>query len=258
MFHFSKNIKKRTLILCSFFVILLSLTCSSHEEQKQATKEMNIPKGQIIFQDNFENLENWHPEGFIEGVTRLEPGTMRLDCSGSEQGGIGCMAFCKKDFPDSICIEFGFYMEEKNGLVIVFCGMMGLNGEDAIIGLPLRDGTFDEYTGKDASIRSYHVSISRYDDDGIHTGVSNWRRNPGLHLMAQGEDFCKEIRKKYHIALIKAGPICQLQVNGKVASGFTDPQTSPDKIPTSGKVGFRAIGNKAIARISNFKVTALD
>ena len=217
-----------------------------------------IPKGKIIFEDYFQNLDNWHPEGFIECVTRLAPGNMRLDCSGSEQGGLGCMAFCKTDFPDSICIEFDFCMEEKNGLVIVFCGMMGLNGEDAVTGVPQRKGLFDEYTNKDAVIRSYHVSISRYDDNGIHTGVSNWRRNPGLHLMAQGEDHCKEIQKKYHVVIIKAGPTCQLWVDGKFASGFTDPQTLPDKIPTTGKVGFRAIGNKAIARISNFKATVLD
>jgi hypothetical protein len=76
--------------------------------------------------------------------------------------------------------------------------------------------------------------------------------------MAQGKDFCKEIRRKYHIEIIKAGSTCQLQVDGKVASVFTDPQILSDKIPTSGKVGFRAIGKKAIARISNFKVTALD
>lgn len=219
---------------------------------------MKFTKGHIIFEDGFDNLDYWHSEGLVEGVTRLEPGTMRLDCNSSEQGGLGSMAFCNKDFPDRICIEFDFYMEEKNGLVIVFCGMMGRNGEDAIFEVPKRKGMFEEYTGKNASIRSYHVSISRYDDNGNHTGVSNWRRNPGLHLMAQGEDYCKEIRKKYHIEIIKAGPTCQLWVDGKFASGFTDPQTLPDKMPTSGKVGFRAIGKKAIARISNFKVTELD
>lgn len=241
----------------SFIVILIYLNCSSDKEQKQAIIEMDNPIGQIIFEDNFDSLENWHAEGVIEGVTLLRAGTLRLNCNDSKQGGIGCMAFCKQDFPGSICIEFDFYMEEKNGLVIVFCGMKGLNGEDAITGVPLRKGMFDEYTGKDAVIRSYHVSISRYDDNGIHTGISNWRRNPGLHLMAQGEDFCKEIHKTYHIKIIKAGPTCRLEVDGKMASEFTDPQTLQDEIPTTGKVGFRAIGKKAIARISNFRAKTL-
>jgi hypothetical protein len=249
--------KSIRLTFLSFILFNLYFSCSPDSEQKELTMKKIIPEGKVIFEDNFQNLNNWHPEGFVEGVTLFEQGTMRLDCSGSEQGGIGCMAFCKQDFTDSIAIEFDFYMEEKNGLVLVFCGMKGLNGEDAITELPLRKGMFDEYTGEDALIRSYHVSISRYDDNGVHTGVSNWRRNPGLHLMAQGEDYCKEIRKKYHIVIIKAGPTCQLQVDGKVASGFTDPQTLPDEIPTSGEIGFRAIGKKAIARISDFKIMAL-
>ncbi len=250
------------MIIIRLFLIFLVLfnfylSCSSDSGKQKFLMEKIIPKGEVLFEDDFENLDKWHPEGLVAGVALLEKGILRLDCSGSEQGGLGCMAFCNEDFPDSICLEFDFYMEEKNGLVLVFCGMKGLNGQDAITGVPQRKGMFDEYTGENALIRSYHVSISRYDDNGSHTGVSNWRRNPGLHLMAQGSDFCKEIRKKYHIAIIKAGPGCQLQVDGIVASGFTDPQTLADEIPTSGKVGFRAIGRKAIARISNFKVTSL-
>jgi len=250
--------KLTQLFLLSLTLLIFYLCCSPETEQKELTMKRIIPKGKNIFKENFEHLNNWHLEGFVNCVSLVKPGIMRLDCSGSKQGGLGCMAFCKHDFSDSICIEFDFFMEEKNGLVIVFCGMMGLNGEDAINEVPERKGMFEEYTGVDAVIRSYHVSISRYDDNGVHTGVSNWRRNPGLHLMAQGEDHCKEIRKRYHIAIIKAGPTCQLQVDGKVASGFIDPQTMSDKIPTSGRVGFRAIGKNAIVRISNFKVTELE
>jgi len=241
-----------SLILLNFY-----FSCYPDSEKMELTMKKITSKGEVLFTDNFENLDNWHPEGLIEGLTLLKPGIMRLDCSGSEQGGLGCMAFTKMDFPDSICIEFDFYMEENNGLLLIFSGLKGLNGEDAITGVPPRKGIFGEYTGKDALIRSYHVSISRYDDSGTHTGVSNWRRNPGLHLMAQGEDYCKKIRSKYHIAVVKAGPTCQLQVDGKVASGFIDLQTFLDEIPTSGKIGFRVIGKKAIARISNFKVTSL-
>lgn len=219
--------------------------------------EKMVPKGKVIFEDNFENLDNWHPEGHVQGVTLVEKGMMRLDCTGSKQGGVGCMAFCKKDFPDRICVEYDLFVEEKNGLVITFLGMKGLEDEDAITGVPKRKGIFKDYVAPDATTRSYHISVSRYGDKGEHTGVSNWRRNPGLNLMAQGDDLCKEIKKKYHIAIIKDGPICQLQVDGTVASGFTDPKKLPDEIPTSGKVGFRAIGAKAIARLSNFKVRLL-
>ncbi len=219
--------------------------------------EKIAPEGNLIHEDRFEDLDNWHLEGLVEGAGIVAGGVLRLDCSGSRQGGAGCMAFCKRDFPDNICVEYDLFVAEKNGLVITFLAMKGLGGEDAITGVPARAGVFDDYVGENATTRSYHCSVSRYDDKGEHTGVSNWRRNPGLHLMGQGEDLCRQIRTPYHVAFIKAGRTCQLQVNGAIASGFTDPGELPDEIPTSGKVGFRVIGAKAIARFSNFKVTAL-
>jgi len=216
------------------------------------------PKGKVIYQDNFQDLANWHAEGLVHGVSLLKPGVMRLDCTGSEQGEIGCMAFCKTDFPDNICLEYNIYVEEKNGLAITFLAMQGLNGEDAIDGVPFRKGLFREYVGRKAATRSYHVSISRYNDKAQHTGVSNWRRNPGAHLMAQADDLCKEIQRPYRIAIIKKGPLLQLQVDDRFASGFDDPQDIEGDIPRKGKIGFRLIGAKAIARISNLKVTLVD
>ena len=219
--------------------------------------EKIVPHGEVLYEDHFEDLNNWHLEGLVEGASIGAPGALRLDCTGSRQGGPGCMAFCKRDFPDNVCVEYDLFVEEKNGLVITFVAMRGRGGEDAITGVPPRAGVFDDYVGENATTRSYHCSVSRYDDRGEHTGVSNWRRNPGLHLLAQGEDLCKEIRRAYHVAIVKAGPTCQLQVDGAVASGFTDPDELPDKIPTSGKVGFRVIGARAVARFSSFKVTTL-
>jgi len=223
--------------------------------QNQKVIEFLLTQGELIFQDNFKNLDNWHFEGLVDGVTNPEPGIMRLDCSGSKLGGAGCMAFCKIDFPDNIKIEYDLFVEEKNGLVITFIGMKGIHGQDAITGVPKRKGIFDDYVSKKASTRSYHVSLSRYNDQAEHTGVSNWRRNPGLHLMAQGKDLCKQIQKWYHITVIKNGPTCKLYVDGKPAGSFTDPQTLDGEIPTSGKIGFRAIGVRAVAKISNFKVS---
>jgi hypothetical protein len=135
--------------------------------------------------------------------------------------------------------------------------MQGLHGQDAITGVPPRAGAFDDYTGDDATTRSYHVSVCRYMDDGSHSGVSNWRRNPGLHLMASGKDLCTETGKPYHIKITKRGAALAIFVNDQPGPSFTDPDTLPDQLPTIGKVGFRAIGSKATFRISNFKVTPL-
>ena len=209
----------------------------------------------ILFEDDFRNLENWRLEGTKK--VSVEHGVMRILCDGSRQGGVGCMAFCRKDFPDGIAVEYDLLVHESNGLIITFVAMQGLNGEDAIADFPPRKGEFKDYTGDDCPLGSYHVSVSRYDDEGNHTGVSNWRRNPGLHLMAQGEDRCERIGRKYHIRIEKEGPCCALFVDGRPGGCFVDPQELPGAIPTEGKIGFRAIGSKVVAEVSRFRVLRL-
>ena len=215
------------------------------------------PNGEVLFEDDFRSgPDNWHHEG-TGTVTIPEPGLMLLDCTGSRQGGPGCQSFCSRDFPDGIAVECDLLVKESNGLVITFLAMRGLKGEDIITDLPPREGIFLDYVGQDARMRSYHVSVSRYNDRGEHTGVSNWRRNPGLHLMGQGEDLCKEVGRPYHIRIVKDGGHCQLGVGRRLAHEFTDPGELPDEIPSCGKVGFRAIGSRVIAQIRNFRVRAL-
>jgi hypothetical protein len=210
----------------------------------------------VLFQEKFDNLDRWHLEGKTDGASVLPGGQLRLDCK-SKMGYEGVMAFCRQDFPDDIAIEYDFLCEKHNGLFITFVAMKGVNGEDAITGVPPRKGVFEDYTGDHASTRSYHVSICRYEDDGSHTGVSNWRRNPGLHLMVSGPDLCQEAGRTYHVKIIKRGPHCRVEVDGRPGAEFTDPQTLPGPIPTGGKFGFRAIGADAVFRVWNVKVTAL-
>ncbi len=217
-----------------------------------------IPTGPVLFEDDFRRgLGNWYHEGAGRMVIE-RPGIMRIEIIGSRQGGAGCQAFCRKDFPDHIAIEYDLKVLTKNGLIITFFAMQGLHSEDMIAGgLPPRQGVFKDYTGPDAALKSYHVSISRYGDTGEHTGVSNWRRNPGLHLMGSGPDLCREIGQWYRIRIVKDGLHCQLQVNGVLAHEFTDPNELDLPLPTEGKVGFRAIGSDVRALIRNFRVRAL-
>ena len=236
----------------------LRVSQALNRSEPEEAKKMIEPKGELLFAEDFGlGLGNWYHEG--AGEIRLEePGVMRLEIIGSRQGGPGCQAFCRRTFPDHIAIDYDLKVLTQNGLVITFVGMAGLNGEDLIDGgLPPREGVFADYTGKDAKLKSYHVSVSRYNDKGEHTGVSNWRRNPGLHLMGQGEDLCKEIGRWYHVRIVKDGGHCQLQVNGRVAHEFTDPETLDTPMPTEGKVGFRAIGANVQALVRSFEVRAL-
>src|SRR5688500_14964799 len=218
-----------------------------------ATTAPTTSQAKVLAEENFQNLDRWHLEGMTQGVS-VSDGQLRLACEGSQQGAVGTMAFLKQDFPDNIAIEYDLIVENHNGLLITFVAMTGLKGEDAITEAPKRKGVFPDYFD---GTRSYHVSICRYDDDGKHTGVSNWRRNPGLNLMVSGKDWCTETNTKYHVTITKRGPHCRVEVDGKVGAEFTDPQTLPGPIPAGGKIGFRAIGSKAIFRIANLKVTAL-
>lgn len=239
-------------------LLLVVLGYQSRKGEEGHGKEQLVPLAmRILFQDEFKDLSNWIHEG-IGSVFIGEPGVMRIECTGSTQGGAGAQAFCRHDFPDSIAIEYDVMVLTNNGLMITFIAMKGLDGEDMFAELPPRAGLFTEYTGVDARLRSYHVSVSRYDDEGNHTGVSNWRRNPGLHLMAQGPDLCKESQRWYQIRIVKEGPHCQLLVDGQLAHEFTDPDELDTPMPDTGKVGFRAIGSNVQALIRNFRVIALE
>ena len=211
---------------------------------------------EVLFSDPFVKLKNWHKEG-VGKLAIVEPGVLRIECVGSRQGGVGCMAFCRKDFPDGIAVEYDLVVKESDGLAIAFLAMQGRKGEDMIKDLPTRKGQFKDYIDKDGPLQSYHVSVSRYNDKGEHTGVSNWRRNPGLHLMGQGKDLCKAIGKTYAIRIEKDGPRCAIFVNGKPGPAFTDPMELPGPIPMAGKFGFRTIGTRVIAEIRNFRVKRL-
>jgi hypothetical protein len=217
--------------------------------------ELAAAKGKILFEDDFENLDNWHHEGGGK-LSQPEKNMLQLNCLESSQGNAGCMAFCREDFPDNICVEYDLRAVSSKGLIITFIASKGRNGEDMITELPARKGIFADYIFN-PRMRSYHVSVSRYNDKGEHTGVSNWRRNPGIFMMAQQEDLCKEINTWYHISIIKKKSLLQLGVNGKLAGGFIDPDEIPEPIPSDGKIGFRAIGSEVIAQIKGFKVKSL-
>lgn len=266
----------KTLILTGIVIIMLTLITGANAKMKTIEElkeyrakagqdkvwgDTNVDKpltakGKILYSDNFENLKNWHHEGGGK-LTQPEANILQLNCIDSRQGGTGCMAFCRTDFPDSICIEYDMKVVKSKGLVITFIAFQGRNGEDAITELPARKGIFADYI-YNSRLRCYHVSVSRYNDKGEHTEVSNWRRNPGLFLMGQQKDLCKKIAKWYHITIIKKGGLLQLIVNGQLAGGFKDLNKIPEEIPIAGKVGLRTIGAEVIVQIKNFKVTALD
>jgi len=214
-------------------------------------------KGKVLYREDFAQLSNWQHEG-IGQLTQPAAGVMQLNCVGSRQGGPGCMAFCKQDFPDNILIEYDMKALTNRGLFITFIGFAAReSGKDVLTDLPKREGIFADYIHSEA-LRCYHVSVSRCNDKGEHTGTSNWRRNPGIFMMAQQQDLCEKHNTWYHVAIVKQDKLLQMAVDGKLAGGFIDNDEIPEPIPTAGKVGFRSIGADVLVQIRGFKVTALE
>lgn len=246
---------------------LKEFSAQAERESKAATGEAKVwgdtdipqlreAKGKVLYVDTFDSFDNWHHEGTGE-LTRPEPEVMQLNCIGSRQGRAGCMAFCREDFPDNIRIEYDMRALTNKGLLITFIAACGRNGEDMITELPAREGIFADYI-YNPGLRCYHVSISRYNDKGEHTGTSNWRRNPGIFMMAQQTDLCEVANCWYHVTIVKQGKLLQMAVSGKLAGGFVDQDEIPEPIPTEGKIGFRSIGADVRVQVKNFRVTALE
>lgn len=180
---------------------------------------IDYPNHEILHEDTFQTLDQWHHEG----AGHLEPipgGGMRMACVGSEQGGPGCMAFFRPNLPDQVSISYEVKVKSHGGLIINYLAIRGINGEDLIEDadkLEPRIGTMRNYFATKWGLQSYHVSYSRFDDEGNHTSTSNWRRNPGCLLAGHGIDLVQEIGRRYSIGLTKDLGSLQLYVDSLFA-----------------------------------------
>lgn len=186
---------------------------------------------------------------------------MRMGCLGSRQGGPGCMAFFRPDLPDGISISYDLVVGSHGGLIINYLAIRGLNGEDLVEDrdqLERRTGVMKNYYAARWGLQSYHVSFSRFDDDGHHTETSNWRRNPGCVLVGHGVDPVRELGRRYAIRLTKDFGCLQLYVDGRFAHGLIDRAEGRFPIPDWGKFGFRLIGSNVRAEVHNLRIHRID
>ena len=212
--------------------------------------------GELLHKDNLAELSAWHHEG-AGRMERLDGGGMRLHCLAGKQGGQGCIAFFRPTLPDQIAIEYDLTVRSHGGLVINYIAIRGLGGEDLITDadkLEPRTGVMANYYARKWGLQSYHVSLSRFDDEGRHTGTSNWRRNPGCLLVGHGIDPMQELNRTYHVRITKDAGHCQAFVDGRFAHAFIDRDESRYPIPDYGKFGFRLIGSDVMADVAAFRV----
>jgi hypothetical protein len=203
-----------------------------------------------IFEDSFNNLDNWQPEGpftptIVDG--RLHIKTVY------EPKKVGEYVWCKKELPADFRLEYDFTPArdtgEKGFFLLFFC-QQGVKGED-ILGddlfnhyLPARDWKADEDFDKYVSaanrkshhqsrIRGYHTSYLRGE-----SATCNLRKNPGLVLLKQSkldEKLPKE--KTAHIILTKQAGHITLTLNGEVFMDHTDDKD----VYSGGRFGFRQV-----------------
>jgi hypothetical protein len=210
---------------------------------------------ELLCQDSFADFANWHHEG-IGRIVAAPGGGMRLHCLGSRQGSEGCMAFFRPDLTEAIAVEYDVTIRGQGGLMINYNAIRGLKGEDLIADrdrLPPRTGVMADYFSQRQGLQSFHVSLSRFDDQGRHTGTSNWRRNPGGLLIGHGNDPIREIGRSYHVRLTKDRGHLQCFVDGVFAHCAFDRDESKHPIPDTGKFGFRLVGSDVAVDVRNFR-----
>jgi hypothetical protein len=216
-------------------------------------------ESQLHTDDFAGGFDRWHHEG-VGQIAPAPGGGMRLHCFGSRQGAEGCMAFFRPTLPDLVAFEYDITLRSHGGLVINYLAIRGLRGEDMIEDrsrLEPRTGIMANYFSRVWGLQSYHVSISRFNDKGVHTGTCNMRRNPGSILMAHGMDMVTQIDRRFHIRLVKDAGHVGLFVDGQHAMGFVDRNEARGPIPDTGKFGFRLIGSDVLADVENFAVYRL-
>lgn len=215
---------------------------------------------ELLFSDDLLDLANWHHEG-IGTMETLPGGGLRLHCLGSRQGEEACLAFFRPDLPDRVAVSYEIVIHSHGGLVINYIALRGLKGEDLIRDagrLEPRTGVMKNYYAARWGLQSYHISFSRFNDRGMHTNTSNWRRNPGARLVGHGDDPVRELGRRYRVRLTKDAGFLQFFVDGAFAHAAVDRDTSRRPLPDYGKFGFRLVGSDIKADIFGFRVHRID
>jgi hypothetical protein len=215
---------------------------------------------------HYENLAPLHvataPSDWLhEGIGKILPTPdargIDLACLDSKQGAQGCMAFFKSPLPDHIAISYELTVHSQRGLVINYLALRGLAGEnpfDPASQLPPRTGIMANYWASEFGLQSYHLSFSRYNDKGIHTGTANIRRNPGGYLVGHGIDPVRLTGTPFHVRITKDLGAIQLFINDQLAIASVDHATNMGPIPDQGYFGFRLVGSDVRITIKDFAV----
>jgi hypothetical protein len=197
-----------------------------------------LQTGRLLYRASMgdaESVKGWQMEG--PGEVSFKEGWMHIESPGEEMHHV---FWCPERFPGSFIAQWDAQnMETDAGLCIVFFAAAGGDGQSVLADdLPKRDGTFTHYTK--GAIRCYHISYYANTPDTPDRGHANLRKNPGFHLVLEGQDGIPAKSEHVHaITLAKLGPKIRLWVDDRNVIDWTDTGEIGGNPHGDGFIGFR-------------------
>lgn len=226
----------------SRYLLVVLLLSASHRvtgaERERVALPEQLQAGRLLYQASLadpESVRGWRMEG--PGEVTFQDGWMHMQSPGEAMHHV---FWCPERFPGSFIAQWEAQnLETDAGLCIVFFAAAGQAGQSVLADdLPPRDGTFTHYT--QGAIRCYHISYYANTPDTPDRGHANLRKNPGFHLVQEGQDGIPAKSQSIHtITLAKLGSQIRLCVDDRRVIDWTDTGEVGGAPHTDGYLGFR-------------------
>jgi hypothetical protein len=242
---------KRLPALCALLV-----GCASLESDRIIPLPGGVSRGALIYSNplaSSADVADWKMDG--PGEIRFDDGWMLMQSPGETGHHV---FWCPRDFPADFIAEWDAKkLHTGLGLCIVFFAAKGVGGEGIFDpSLPSRTGLFAQYVN--GAIRNYHVSYYANPDDAPDRRTANIRKNPGSHLVMEGDEGIPTDSAAIHrMTLIKNGGHVMMLDNGRKFLEWTDDGRALGPVYGEGKIGFRQMQWTRF-RYRDFRVWALQ
>jgi len=231
------NISKSSLpslaAMLMHFVSLLFFFCLSASAGAQS-----YTKGKLLYTNDLAqpaDTGGWRMEG--KGELAFADNWMKMWSAGEKGHHV---LWCPQQFPAHFIAEWEVQnLHPEAGLCIVFFAATGLQGEDIFdTTLPLRDGTFTQYTK--GAINNYHISYYANGKDQPGRETAHLRKNKGFYLVQEKEPGIRIRSEEIHrMKLMKHQEHIQLMIDDRIVIDWQDDEKKYGAVLGGGKIGFR-------------------
>ncbi|PSK38462.1 hypothetical protein B9Z65_6015 [Elsinoe australis] len=210
----------------------------------------------LLYRNTFDSgaaISSWIPEGPVGAV--VSNNTLELTAIGD------FVYWVPEVFPDRIRISFEFTPIVEPGLAMFFFGATSVNGSSIFdTDLKPRNGSYPQYHSSD--IRVLHASYFRRrwpEERAFH--LTNLRKSPGFHLVAQGADPLPSVvdtgGASFKVEIVKDKRDVSFSINDLLLFSFRDEdRDTTGPIVRGGRIGLRGM-NPLVAQYRNLEVWGL-